>query len=114
MDFLIDTVFSVGVFLLAAAVLCLLEPLRTCRKRTHRNRTPAPQIANPLDDLRIDLTPGLAQRLHRLAAEARTHRRIITFADLPEIGVVENRVVILSREFCVLNPYTHFDLRNVD
>jgi hypothetical protein len=87
MDFLIDTACSVGVFLLAAAILYLIEPLRTRRKRTHRNKTPAPQIADPVDDVRIDLTPGLAQRLHRLAAEARIRRRIVTFADLPEIAV---------------------------
>ena len=114
MDFLIDTAYSVGVFLFAAAVLCLLEPLRKHRKRTHRDQTPAPQIADQLDDLRIDLTPGLAQRLHRLAAEARSRRRIITFADLPEIGVLENKMIILSREFCIPNPYTLYDVRNVD
>jgi hypothetical protein len=114
MDFLIDTAYSVGVFLLAAAALCLVEPWRKYRKRTHRNQTPAPQIADQLDDLRIDLTPGLAQRLHRLAGEARVRRRIITFADLPEIGVLENKVIILSREFCIPNPYTLYDVRNVD
>jgi hypothetical protein len=114
MDFLIDTAYSVGVFLLAAAVLCLLEPLRTRHKPTSRNQTPPPQIVDPPDDLRIDLTPGLAQRLHRLAAEARSRRRIITFADLPEIGVLENKVIILSREFCIPNPYTLYDVRNVN
>ena len=114
MDFLIDTAYSVGVFLFAAAVLCLLEPLRTRRKCIHRNQTLAPQIADPPDDLRMDLTPGLAQRLHRLAAEARLHRRIITVADLPEIGVLENKMIILSREFCIPNPYTLYDVRNVD
>src|ERR1700730_3014188 len=103
MDFLIDTAFSVGVFLLAAVALCLFEPLRRRRKHTHRKQTAAPQIADPPDDLRIDLTPGLAQRLHRLAAEARIRRRIVTFADLPEIGALENKVIILSREFCIPN-----------
>jgi hypothetical protein len=114
MDFLIDTTYCVGVFVLAAAVLRLVEPLRTRSKCTHRNQTPAPQIADPIDDLRIDLTPELAQSLHRLAAEARSSRRIITFADLPEIGVLENKVIILSREFCIPNPYTLYDVRNVD
>jgi hypothetical protein len=113
-DFLIDTAYSVGVFLLAAAVLCLLEPWRTRRKRTHRNETPSPRIADPPDDLRIDLTPGLAQRLHCLATEARSRRRIITLADLPEIGVLENKVIVLSRESCIPNPYTLYDVRNVD
>jgi hypothetical protein len=114
MDFLIHTAYSVGVFLLAAVVLCLFAPLRRRRKHTHRNQTPTPQVANPLDHLRIDLTPKLAQRLHRLAAEARVRRRIVTFADLPEIGVLENNVIILSREFCIPNPYTLYDVRNVD